>query len=253
MTSLVDSERTCCVCGCTSTYQRIAGATTFGSPDLDTRPAAMMRSTLPLWVQRCPKCGYCADEISVGPLVAGQIVRSDEYQRQLHDPKHPALANSFLCWALVELSACGHVTLGVSGTDSTEEQPDLFPLAETARVGRAAWALIYAAWACDDSDADVAAAECRRNAAALLRDPGTDLFAFSSEPGMGEVILSDLLRRSQQFEQVGPVCEHALRNAPGSVVAQLLRFQVALARRRDVARHTFAELDEIAEREAPRE
>jgi len=86
------------------------------------------------------------------PPVAGRIIRSDEYQRQLHDPKYPALANSFLCWALVELSACGHVTLGVSGTDSTEEQPDLFPLAETARVARAAWALIYAAWACDDSD-----------------------------------------------------------------------------------------------------
>jgi hypothetical protein len=253
MTTLVDSERTCCVCGCTSTYQRIAGATTFESPDLDTRPATMIRSTLALWVQRCPKCGYCADEISVGPPVAARIIRSDEYQRQLHDPKYPALANSFLCWALMELSACGHVPLGVSGTDSTEEQPDLFPLAERARVARAAWAMIYAAWACDDSGAEVAAAQCRRNVAELLRDPRTDLFAFCPEPGMGEVILSDLLRRSQQFEQVEPVCGHALSNAPGSVVAQLLRFQVALACRRDVARHTFAELDEFTESQAPRE
>jgi hypothetical protein len=102
VTNPLPVEVTCYVCNQASTQILIASYYNVGSPDLDTRPPEMQRSTLPHWVQVCPHCGYVAFEISEGTDATPLIIRSDDYRAQLTDPAYPELANRFLCWALAQ-------------------------------------------------------------------------------------------------------------------------------------------------------
>src|SRR5262249_6696974 len=140
MTTLFPQKETCFVCGNISEHTVIGSTNTFGSPDLDLRPSEMQRSTITHWIQRCPTCGYCARSISTGPEIAKQIVTSPEYVEQRDNPAYPALANQFLCWALIQAA---------DGNDAV--------------AGRAA---LDAAWICDDEQAAEKADICRRKAIA---------------------------------------------------------------------------------------
>jgi hypothetical protein len=57
MTTLYREKSRCAVCGIATEYTSIGSTNAFGSPDLDTRPPEMQRSTIFAWVQRCPECG----------------------------------------------------------------------------------------------------------------------------------------------------------------------------------------------------
>lgn len=54
MTTLYEAKAQCAVCGTESEYTGIGSTNSFGSPDLDTRPLKMKRSTIVDWIQRCP-------------------------------------------------------------------------------------------------------------------------------------------------------------------------------------------------------
>ena len=57
-------KQTCFVCGKESSVTVMASTNTLGgTPDLDLRPAEMMRSTMPRWIQECPHCGYIAGSL----------------------------------------------------------------------------------------------------------------------------------------------------------------------------------------------
>ena len=58
MTTLDEAKKKCAVCGKISAHFEVTSTNTFGAPDLDTRPPEMMRSTMDMWVQECPSCGY---------------------------------------------------------------------------------------------------------------------------------------------------------------------------------------------------
>ncbi len=64
MTRIFEQEVECCVCQEKSKHMIIGSTNSFGSPDLDTRPPEMKRSTLSLWIQRCPSCGYSSPDLS---------------------------------------------------------------------------------------------------------------------------------------------------------------------------------------------
>ncbi|MEM3650434.1 MAG: hypothetical protein QW831_06905 [Candidatus Jordarchaeaceae archaeon] len=125
MTQFEEVEKKCALCGKKSKQIAIISTNTIGSPDLDTRPSESARSTLPYWIEFCRECGFCAPDISHAPEGAAEIVRSEAYQRQLHDPDFPALANRFLCLSLI-LEKIG------------------------VYVG-AGWSSVHAAWVCDDT------------------------------------------------------------------------------------------------------
>lgn len=124
MTTLYHEKKRCAVCGAQHEYTSIGSTNAFGSPDLDTRPPEMQRSTIFAWVQRCPKCGFCASNISKASDQAISVIRSEAYHEQLSDPSMPELANSFLCKSIIDETAGDY--------------------------GSAAWSLIHAAWVCDD-------------------------------------------------------------------------------------------------------
>jgi hypothetical protein len=102
MTRLGEKERTCYLCGATHVYPGVISTSECGAPDLDTRPAEMLRSTLPYWIQRCPACGYCAPDVARGTPAFREIVADRAYQRRIRDASYTELANNFRGWATLQ-------------------------------------------------------------------------------------------------------------------------------------------------------
>src|SRR5438552_1767736 len=101
MTTFDERPISCSVCGTTSIQPVLASTNSFGPPDLDLRPAEMQRSTIWMWVQRCPECGYCAGSLDEGVEGAEAVVASAPYRERLSEPGLPELVASFLCQAVV--------------------------------------------------------------------------------------------------------------------------------------------------------
>src|SRR4030042_1273636 len=142
MTTLSEKKVRCGVCGTKKKYTEVGSTNAFGSPDLDTRPPEMERTAITYFVQRCPKCGYCASDVSKACPEAKMVVNRIEFKNQLNDPTYPEPANSFLCTAIINR--------------------------ESGEFAASTMALIRAAWVCDDSGHLDQARVCREKAAELL-------------------------------------------------------------------------------------
>jgi hypothetical protein len=214
MTTIARVSRNCAICRTVSSQIVLGSTNAFGPSDLDTRPAEMLRSTLPYWIERCPACGFCAPDISKPQEGAAGIVRTPAYQEQLRDPGFPALANSFLCHALL--------------------------LEHAARYSDGGWAAVHAAWACDD-EGSPAASRCRERAVLLFRMAREQGQAVAAQPGADEAVLTDLLRRSGHDGEAMAACRDGLAMDPEPLIAAVLRFQQALIGRGDRKPHTISD------------
>lgn len=217
MTTLYRVTKACAVCGAKHEYIEIGSTNAFGAPDLDSRPPAMARSTIFAWVQRCPVCGYCATDISKARGHAEVTVRSIRYRAQLADSAMPELANSFLCQAIVDEYAGNYAA--------------------------AAWAIVHAAWVCDDAEKSESAQECRSKAAEMVLRAIEAGQEFTRQRGAETVILADLLRRAGKFAEAGQVIARRRADIQDDTILNMLAFQERLIARGDVACHT---LDEAA-------
>ena len=220
MTTFANVERTCAVCGHTDEHTVLMSTSVFGAPDLDTRPPPLARLTLPMQIQCCPVCGYCAPNVSEAlPEAAAEVARP-EYQAQLRHPDFPYLANLFLCWSRIAEAA--------------------------GRYAEAGWAAVRAAWACDDEGPARAGAAvaCRERAVALFESARQRGQAFAHEPGAEEAILADLLRRSGRFAEADAVAQAGLARKPPPTIARVLHYQRHLCQRRDTEAHTVDEAPE---------
>lgn len=217
MTTLFEQTETCHICGSEVDYMAVGSTNTFGSPDLDTRPPEMARSTITFWIRECASCGYCAPDLSREQAQAEQTVRSSAYKSQLNHSAYPQLANRFLCWAMVQ------------------EAAGVYP--------SAGWAAVHAAWACDDANSPDAADQCRLRAAQLFQEAKANNSRFAQGAGMEEAILADLLRRSGRFEEAEMVCRQGLDAGAEDVVKQVLTFQARLARQHDRKPYTIEEVE----------
>ncbi|MFA5205729.1 MAG: hypothetical protein WC708_15135 [Lentisphaeria bacterium] len=218
MTTMRQESFTCAVCGTAAEFWHVGSTNTLALPDLDTRPAEMMRSTLPIQVQRCPKCGYCATQVSAPNDRAAAVVATEEYQSQLTDAHYPELANSFRCQALIE-----------------QDRDDL---------AAATWAFIHAAWACDDAHNDPQAADCRTRAAGLLVKAEQKGTPITDQPGVNLAILTDLLRRSGQFDRARSEIETRWNTVFDYTIKNILALQVGLIEEKDTRRHTVEETED---------
>ena len=204
--NIYEDKRTCAICGTTSKQIIFRSASQYGT-DLDTRPGQTMRWTMHTWVQSCPSCGYCAQDISKEILQASQIIESAQYRDQVNHEDYPELANYFLCWAIIQ--------------------------GAIADYSKAGWGAMYAAWTCDDAEMKSPAIACRLRAMSLFQEARTRKLPFAKDAGVEEAILADLLRRTKQFELVKKVCTEGLGKKPHEIVRQMLDFQIVLAERMD--------------------
>jgi hypothetical protein len=219
MTNTFPVESECSLCGARSEQHLIAGVTTQGLPDLDTRPAEPVRATIFYWVQRCPNCGYCATDISLEYPLADQTVHSEAYEKILRKRLMPEKARQFLAWGLIQ--------------ELNEES------------GGAGWAAVHAAWVCDDADEKAPSAlECRKLALerfARQRARQGHITGFE-DPGVEELVLSDLSRRTGQFASALRWVEAGLERKPSLMVARALRTERELAQSKDLVAHSVEEL-----------
>jgi hypothetical protein len=205
----------CRVCGNTTECMFIGSTNTMGPPDLDLRPAEMARSNIGAWVHRCPTCGNCAGDLSKKRKGAKTLVKSKDYTHQLSHPDYPELANSFLCHAML-----------------AEKDGDL---------ASATYALIYAAWACDDKNATDAASACRLRAAAMLEACEADGQLLFDGGGAGTAVLVDLLRRAGEPDKAREVIASRRGRIDDEDIRAVLDFQLRLIESGDTACHTTAE------------
>ena len=216
MTLLFSERQACFVCGKRSNHTIMASSSEFESPDLDLRPQETKHDTIAHWIQRCPFCGYCASSVSEGPEIAKRMVTSPDYREQHDDPAYPALANQFLCWALIQTA---------DGDD--------------ADAGSAA---LHAAWICDDEQAMANADICRRKAIAFFANARAKGQKFASDGATEALLLADLYRRTGQFDQVAAICEEGLAHHPQDFMQPFFAAQRQLARNRDRQSHTTDEV-----------
>jgi hypothetical protein len=140
-------------------------------------------------------------------------VHSEVYKLRLKDRKFPELANTFLCWSLLQ---------EVSGKSEA-----------------AAWAAIRAAWACDDANEAEVATLCRMKAVDLLRAAirGRKLRSSSSVLAL----MTDLLRRAGRFQDALDLCVKGLERRYQKPVHTILRFQRELCFKQDAGCYTVAD------------
>ena len=218
MTTYVPIETECSLCGTSSEQQIGKVPAPEGLPDLDSRPSEQMRSSIIFWVQRCPKCGYCATDISLEYPLASQTVDSAAYQKVLRQRSMPEKARQFLAWALIQ--------------EANEE------------YGGAGWAAMHAAWVCDDEEKPRAAATCRmlvlerfaRQRARLGHITGFE------EPGVEELVLADLCRRTGQYDGAARWVDQGMACHPQEIVRRGLEMEFSLARQKERGAHSLEEL-----------
>lgn len=215
MTTLYEEKVQCAICGTETEFTEIGSTNSFGSPDLDTRPPEMQRSTIFDWVQRCPECGYCASDVSMATPQAASLVRGPEYSRQLADSAYPELANSFLCKAFIDESSDDYAA--------------------------AAWSLIHAAWSCDDAGKDVPAKTCRSKAADMIRKALESDQQVAEQDGSETAIQVDLLRRAGRLSEAQQLITTQRAAITEDIILKILTFQETLIASGDEACHTISE------------
>lgn len=208
-------DASCALCGETVRVTPAPATNAIGSPDLDARPPGTARAALPLRVQCCPSCGYCARDLARETPGARDAVDEDEYVEVLEDDTLPEKSREFLCLARLD---------GAAG-----------------RFDQAFWSTLSAAWIADDADAGDAADRCRALALAALRMARAAGRRVGLGPGVDDVVEVDLLRRMGEFADAERCIRRALDRRPEEIVDQLLRFQRDLVAARDRAAHRVSE------------
>ena len=142
------------------------------------------------------------------------MVIGQEYKDQLNDPTYPELATSFLCKAMLDR--------------------------ESKDFAAATWALIHAAWACDDSNHAEQSMACRQKAVGMLILAEERNQQVAGQDGASTAILIDLLRRSGQAHQARQVISASRGGIADDIIARILDYQTVLLDTNDLSCHTIA-------------
>ena len=216
----------CGVCGAESPQGVLTSTSSFGWPDLDRRPAEPERSSIFLWVQECPACGYCADALESGTEDLQEIIDWDDYRALMTDLSWPALASRFMRHGLI--------------------------LEEIGDEAGAAWRAVNAAWVCDDEGAGEPAAKARLRAVELFQLEISEGGAFGDSEEIGDqlaeehVLLAELFRRAGRPDEARAECAEGLKHCDDERFETLIRFQLTLLDSGDAERHSFEELSNDA-------
>lgn len=208
-------KETCVLCNTEYDYEVMGSALVYGSLDLDTRTPETERSALFTCVQRCPGCGYCAADVSRSSPGAENVIKDTEYRQQLDDDGYPDLANEFLCMAMIDRAANDYAG--------------------------AMWALIQAAWACDDHGSPAGAKKCRSTAADMLALAEHHGQSVSDQEGVSTAIFVDLLRRSARLDDARKAIAKRPPPQDDEVITSVLQYQERLIEQGDTDCHTMDE------------
>ncbi|MBN1167601.1 MAG: hypothetical protein JXA44_10800 [Methanospirillaceae archaeon] len=192
--------------------------------DLDLRPRTMTGDPVPVIIQCCPSCGYCARDIGreITPGVR-EFVTGPAYRSRLIDPALPS-------------SACRHLCSGLIA--EYENNPR-----EAVR------SVLHAAWICDDLQEVAGSVSCRMMAAEQIISAGSYGIRIRREPGLNELVLSDLFRRAGAFEEAAAVVSSVIYPGISEDIAEALLFENARISHWDTLPYRFSEVQKIEKNE----
>ena len=167
------------------------------------------------WVQLCPSCGYCAEEIAVFSEGLRNLLNSDDYKRQLADEAYPELARKFCCAGML------------SEADGKNDEAGQF--------------FLNAAWDCDDADSLELAKGLRSKVADLLLKALKSGSRWCEESGAEQLMIADCLRRAGRAGEAKELLPQVLQVATGSNLHKVVEFELKLLEAGDVNCHTVAE------------
>ena len=208
MTTLRRRTAKCSVCGETSMHTVMLSSNSFGGgPDLDLRPALMIRNTMRAWIQRCPHCGYCAPKISDESGISSEFLESEKYLSCNGLQFRSELAKTFFRYHLIclELNA---------------PEKALKPALE-------------AAWVCDDRYDAVNAVLCRLACLSCMK-PATE------ETDMNVLLKrADIMRRAGLFDAVIRLYSEVKAEEP--LHQQIIDFHILKSKEKDADCYTVKE------------
>jgi hypothetical protein len=216
-TTVVTETVTCRACGATSEQEKLAGTTSFGWPDLDLRPPEMRRSTMRVWLQDCPSCGFVAADLSKASeaekdAIRGPLAEGNWTGLVSRRGGPDALANRFERRAFIDR--------------------------EQNRPGLAGYRMLCAAWDAEDRG-DPQASEYRAMAAEFLGA------ALAVDPDAKEatdwtIQLVETLRRLGSFDKAEEYADRLIGNASAKIDA-IGRFQLRMILELDTNRYTMGD------------
>ena len=194
----------CSVCNTEHDYPVITSTNAFGAADLDLRPPEMQRSTMRLWVQECPECGYVSSEISDKSEIDAEFLKSEAYLSCDGINFSSELAKRFYRNYLIQI--------------------------QVENLRGAMFTLLHAAWSCDDANDKDNARICREKAIPLAAKLAHDNETIY-------MMRADMMRRAGQFEELISEYESVkmkgdARNDP-EILNKVLRFQIERAKEHD--------------------
>ena len=194
--------RKCSVCGEESSQIVMASTNTFGgTPDLDLRPAEMMRSTMSWWIQECPHCGYISESLDDESIVSQEWLKRETFTSCGGRKFLSKLAARFYKYYMINVE--------------DDNETDAF------------YAALHAAWACDDEDEHENAIHCRQCALTELEK----IVATQNPPEDMVVVKTDLLRRTNQFDTL--IAEYTGRTFTNDLLNKIVAFQIDKAQQQD--------------------
>jgi len=209
---LEEKVKICGVCGNVVRVTTVVSANTFGSMDLDLRPAPERRDTLKYQIELCRDCGYCWPDI-------GKERKRESIAQVLNAPlKFDDLAALFARAAEIEIA--------------------------TNQGASFASFMLYmkAAWAEDDAKNDDEAKKYRRQAVEqMTKYMEADQTARITPDNY--LIQIDAARRCGDFELAEKLLKTATPMANAGLLRKILVFQKRLIERKDAGRYTVADAD----------
>ncbi len=206
MTTMRLVSKRCGVCYTGIKYFRIGSTCSFGSPDLDLRPAEMQRSTMSNWVHSCPKCGYVAYDISKKPSFDKSYLFSEEY---------------ITCGGIEFLSELAKIFY----------RKALLALKEND-IKDAYANILCAAWCCDDCRDKENAILCRKKTDELYEQAPVD---FKNNMN-NKVRHIDVLRRAMLFDKAIAMCDEVTTD--NELFASIIKFEKAKCIEKDTKVYT---------------
>jgi len=213
MTTLKTKRAECFVCGTHNRYSEVASTSTYGYPDLDTRPQRPSRYNLKYEVHRCRSCGYCSEDLSKGDSRTKELVNSQAYQAIVDNEEIPIFAASYLALSYEK-----------------EQKNDFLD---------SAWDVIKAAWLCDDRPDHDVAKQCREKAISLIAKAtaiGQHRVKFVY---LTEMVTVDLMRRTSQFELAINLLEELKLKVEDKNHKQIIEYQLYLISNKDTDSHSY--------------
>lgn len=193
-------NRKCSVCGTESEQRVLTSTNAFGSPDLDLRPPEMQRSTMPCWIQECPHCGYISESIEDDTSINREFLKSEEYSSCSYNDFKSKLAKKFYKYYMINLL-----------DDNYED---------------AFYAILHAAWSCDDIGDKDKAIYCRKLAIVEIKK-------IISNTNNETLLIqkADLLRRAGLFNIV--ITEYSDLIFKDETLQKIATFQIKKAKQED--------------------